>query len=214
LKCHSGKHHCPQPHIPFKADTTNHHYYKPYQITAEQSRKCVYKVIDNHYDPDLIQSTYRTNYKGFQCPAAHLPHKYAYQPNTAKFYDQTEYNAKYVPNKIVVEGPTPCINQYRPNTGRFDGTTTYGTAFKAKKSEHDIPKKHYAYQQNKLPFYGNTTYGETYQPYQINAERPHTCQGKYTINPARFEGKSSYRDVLDLLSRTTLPTRSTESRAA
>jgi hypothetical protein len=95
-----------------------------------------------------------------------------------------------------VEGPTPCQNQYRPSTGRFDGKTTYGEQFKAKKTEIEAPKQHYAYQKNNAPFYGETTYGQNYQPFQITAERPHTsCHERYTTNGARFEGKSSYTDV-------------------
>jgi hypothetical protein len=72
-----------------------------------------------------LKSTYRVNYKPYQCPATQVHQRYAYQPNNAKFYDSTEYKEKYVPTKIVVEGPIPCQNQYRPSTGRFEGKTTY-----------------------------------------------------------------------------------------
>lgn len=169
FEAHLGKHRCPQPHVVFKGESTNHHDYKPYKITAEHSHKCAYKLSDSHYDPDLMKSTYRVSYKTFQCPASQVHNKYAYQPNTAKFSDMTEYKERYVPNKIIVQGPTPCQNQYRPSSGRFDAKTTYQEQFKAKKTEHDVPKQHYAYQKNDSPFYGETTYGQNYQPYQINA---------------------------------------------
>jgi hypothetical protein len=32
-----GKHHCPQKKTTFDAETTNHHYYKPYSITAQKN---------------------------------------------------------------------------------------------------------------------------------------------------------------------------------
>lgn len=60
------KHHCPPKHVPFNADTTNHQFYKPYNIAPERPVKCAYSLNKAHYDPDLLKSTYRANYKGEQ----------------------------------------------------------------------------------------------------------------------------------------------------
>ena len=56
---------------------------------------------------------------------SHNAKKYAYQPNSAKFYDETEYKVKYTPNKIIVQDASPCRNQYHSNTAKFDGKSTY-----------------------------------------------------------------------------------------
>lgn len=94
-------------------------------MTHSPVRRCGYEVTASRYDSDLLKSTYQMNYKPFTCPASHAHKKYAYQPNTAKFHDDTEYKSKYVPNAIVLEGPTPCPNQYRPSSGRFEARSTY-----------------------------------------------------------------------------------------
>lgn len=86
---HIGKHHCPPRHIAFKAETSNQHFYKPYGISVEKSKKCAYTLNQNHYDPELLKSTYRANYKPFHLAPTHYQSKYAYQPNNNKFYDET-----------------------------------------------------------------------------------------------------------------------------
>lgn len=86
---YQDKHHCPPKHVPFNADTTNHEMYKAYNVSVERARKCGYELNKSHYDPDVIKSTYYVDYKKKQSEPVHYQSRYAYQPNNAKFYDET-----------------------------------------------------------------------------------------------------------------------------
>jgi hypothetical protein len=110
-----------------------------------------------------------------------------------------------VANKIIVDKSLPCgQHQYRPNTAKFDGTTTYRSEFKGKRGDLEQNNKHFSYQQNDLPFYGHTTYGDSYTKYKIEAEQTtHCCKEQYVGSQAKFEGKTSYKDVNMSIYRTT-----------
>ncbi len=162
----------------------------------QKPARCAYQLNPSRYDPNLLKSTYRDDYHQHKCPASVPYAKYAYQPNNAKFNDETEYKTQYVPNQISFKNPGHCHAQYQPNPSRFDGKTTYKEQFIAKKSQVSSPHRHFAYQQNKAPFYATTTYGQMFQPYKVEADRPHTaCHGSYVHTTAKFDAKSSYNDV-------------------
>ena len=63
--------------------------YKAYNVSVERARKCGYELNKSHYDPDVIKSTYYVDYKKKQSETVHYQSRYAYQPNNAKFYDET-----------------------------------------------------------------------------------------------------------------------------
>lgn len=156
-------HRCPQPHIAFKGETTHHHDYKAHNVQHQRVQKCAYKLAQNHYDPDLIKSTYRLNYQPHLPTPAHSRTHYAYQPSNAKFSDETEYKKSYLPNKVAVEPPIRCSSQFRPSTAKFEATSTYRDQFRQKHAQPDPQRPHYAYQPNTLPFHATTTYADNYQ---------------------------------------------------
>ena len=79
----------------------------------------------SHYDPDTLKSTYRDNYKAYRCELAKYDNKYAYTPNTGKFYGETEYKQSYTKNEIEATPPVHCVGQYQPSRGKFEGNSTY-----------------------------------------------------------------------------------------
>lgn len=132
---YEGKHHCPPTHIAFKAETSNQHFYKPYNVSVERNKNCGYTINQSHYDPQLLKSTYRANYKAYHYQPTHYETKYSYQPNKNKFYDETQYKKSYTPHEIHVEHGKKCQEHFERSRARFDGTTTYGVEFKQKHTE-------------------------------------------------------------------------------
>ena len=59
----TGKHSCPEPQVPFQADSSYHRDYKPYEVMQERQKPSAYKPIQRNYDPQAIKSTYETTYK-------------------------------------------------------------------------------------------------------------------------------------------------------
>jgi hypothetical protein len=197
------KHHCPPKHVAFNADTTNHELYKAYRVEAVKTQKGAYSLIRSHYDPSLLRSTYSQDYHKYPIEPPQPQTKYAYRPNTAKLSAETEYSKSYVPNKVEVQKSGHCGEVYRPSSARFEGTTIYGEQFKGKQGGHPETIKHYAYQFNDLPFNGHTTYGDSFLKYKVTIEKPRTCSHNYVGSSGRFDGHTSYHDVIASLPSST-----------
>lgn len=57
-----GKHSCPEPYVPFNADTSYHQHYKPYQVQATGPNRVDYIPSNSRYDPNYLKSTYEAAY--------------------------------------------------------------------------------------------------------------------------------------------------------
>ena len=51
FKINLGKHHCPPTAVKFNGETTNHHDYKAYNITAQKHQPCQHVYNPRHYNP-------------------------------------------------------------------------------------------------------------------------------------------------------------------
>lgn len=151
----------------------------------------------SHYDPDALKSSYQRNYQGKQCELTKYENKYAYTPNTGKFYSETEYKKSYQENPVERRPSVQCVGQYQPNRGRFEGKSTYKSAYEGKQGEQTKYETKYAYTPNSGKFYSETEYKKSYHENPIEVRPSVQCVGQYQPNRGRFEGKSTYKSTFE-----------------
>lgn len=121
----TGKHTCPEKSLKFEGETTNNHYYKPYEIVPDNTEKFAYNPEQKHYDPNLIKSTYNSTYTPHPIERQQqMQGGYQYQPSKGRFEGETEYKKSYVPSQIVADRPMQPM-KYVGNSAKFEGSTTY-----------------------------------------------------------------------------------------
>ena len=102
---HSGMHRCPKVQdTPFNATTTNQEFYKPYKVSKHNDYTPEYRAPERHYDPSALQTTYNVEFvkKKPQAESRYdvLHRSLEYTPKKAAFNGETEYNSKYLRNKV------------------------------------------------------------------------------------------------------------------
>jgi hypothetical protein len=189
-----GKHTCPPKTLAFEGETTHSHDYKPYKLVNEQQERLAYNPEQRHYDTNLIQTTYNSNYTPHRIEQDRLLNPMqAYVPSRGKFEGETEYTKSYVPNQIRMDRQ-PDVLKYVPNSAKFDASTTYNRAYSPKHAaQQSSSGKGFEYRPSNLPFEGKTTYESEYKPHQISPTRIEGIQ--YHPKNTPFVGESRYKEV-------------------
>ena len=98
---------------------------------------------------------------------------------------------RYVPKQLTPDKLANSGYQYRPNPAKFQGVTSYNAEFTSKRFVVvEQPNPETVYERKKIPFQGQSSYNQQYQPYNITPEKHE--EYKYRPNTAKFNGTTRY----------------------
>jgi hypothetical protein len=132
------------------------------------------KVQQNHYDPEILQTSYKSQYIKPNNPLTSTTLKsyndsaivssYLNQKPKIPFYSDTSYKDSYKINPIVVEKQPKY--EYKPKNAKFEGESSYKSDFKKINNQSDLISagesivnvKDYMNRKPKIPFEGSSSY--------------------------------------------------------
>lgn len=94
------------------------------------------KVVQKHYDPEVLQSSYKSQYnkpivtKEPSNTSVNPAESYLKNKPHVPFYSDTSYKDSYKPKPIVVEKQP--VYQYKPSGAKFEGESSYKASFQPK----------------------------------------------------------------------------------
>lgn len=131
------------------------------------------KVQQKHYDPELLQTSYKSQYKKIdhaqstdnfgQSSKINTTEDYLARKPKVPFYSDTSYKDQYKPKPIVVERQP--AYEYKPKDTKFEGQSSYKADFIGKKNTDLINAgsstlniQSYMDRKPKIPFEGSSAY--------------------------------------------------------